>query len=49
MRTPKLKVETIRALFGEASPAQRHAFELRADEPWGLSLPAVLMRARKPL
>jgi ubiquinone/menaquinone biosynthesis C-methylase UbiE len=47
MRTPPLKVETLRLLFAEAAPAQRAAFELRSD-PWGLSVPIAMFRAAKP-
>jgi SAM-dependent methyltransferase len=48
MRTPDTKVAMIRELFRDATAAQRAAFELRNEEPWGLSLPAVLIDARKP-
>ena len=48
MRTPSQKVQTIRLLFREATAAQRAAFELRSDDPWGLSVPSALFRARKP-
>lgn len=48
MRTPRQKAEMLVTLFREATPAQRAAFELHMDEPWGLSVPAALMRARKP-
>ena len=47
MRTPAQKVETIRLLFREATTAQRNAFELHMDEPWGLSVPSAVLRARK--
>jgi SAM-dependent methyltransferase len=48
MRTPAQRVEMIRTLFREASDAQRSAFGLRPDEPWALSVPVALLRARKP-
>jgi ubiquinone/menaquinone biosynthesis C-methylase UbiE len=48
MRTPAQKVGTIKLLFSEATTAQRNAFDLHMDEPWGLSVPSALFRARKP-
>jgi SAM-dependent methyltransferase len=48
MRTPLPKVATIRALFREATAAQREAFDLRAEDPWGFSIPVSLLRASKP-
>ena len=48
MRTPAEKVATLRQLFAEATPAQRDAFELRDEAPWGLSVPIALIRAVKP-
>ena len=48
MRTPPQKVETIKTLFREATAAQRNAFELHMDDPWGLSVPSALFRVRKP-
>jgi SAM-dependent methyltransferase len=44
MNTPPEKVAMIRRLFAEATPAQRAAFELRA-EPWGFSQASALLRA----
>ncbi len=43
MQTPASKVAMIRELFAEASPAQKAAFDLRTEEPWGLSLPMALI------
>ena len=43
MQTPQSKVAMIRELFAEASPAQKAAFDLRTEEPWGLSLPMALI------
>ncbi len=43
MQTPPEKVAMIRQLFAEATPSQRNAFDLRADEPWGLGLPMALI------
>ncbi|HLZ26675.1 MAG TPA: methyltransferase domain-containing protein [Chloroflexota bacterium] len=48
MRTPTLKVETIRRLFAEATPGQRAAFDLRTAEPWGFDIPLALFQATKP-
>jgi ubiquinone/menaquinone biosynthesis C-methylase UbiE len=47
MRTPSLRVETIRGLFADASPDQRQAFNIRAD-PWGWSIGLALLHATKP-
>ena len=46
MRTPQIKIDTLKLLFEEATPAQRAAFELRQD-PWGLSVPIAMLRAVK--
>lgn len=48
MRTPPAKVTVLRQLFSEATEAEKRAFELHVDEPWGLSVPAALFRARRP-
>jgi SAM-dependent methyltransferase len=48
MRTPTLKVQALRLLFDEATPAQRGAFDLRTTEPWGLSVAIAMLRAVKP-
>lgn len=45
MRTPPQKVEMLRTLFTEATEPQRQAFELRTEEPWGLSVPIAMFRA----
>jgi ubiquinone/menaquinone biosynthesis C-methylase UbiE len=48
MRTPELKVATIRALFAEATPAQRQAFDIHAADPWGFNIHIALFSATKP-
>lgn len=48
MRTPAARVAMLRQLFAEATPAQRDAFGLRTEEPWGLTIPIALIGARKP-
>lgn len=47
MRTPPSKVAMIRELFAEATPQQRAAFDIR-DEPWGFSIPTIILRGLKP-
>jgi SAM-dependent methyltransferase len=46
MRTPEQKVAMIRTLFREATPAVRTFFEVR-DEPWGFTIPGILIRAER--
>ncbi len=48
MRTPPAKVEMLRRLFEEATPAQRDAFGLRAGDRWGLTLTIALLSAARP-
>lgn len=48
MRTPSFKVDTIRHLFAEATPAQREAFDLRVTDPWGFNITLALFQATKP-
>ncbi len=48
MRTPPAKVTVLEQLFREATEAEQRAFDLHMDEPWGLSVPAALFRARCP-
>jgi len=43
---PPEKVEVLKGLFRDATPAVRAAFEIR-DEPWGYSIPIALMRGVK--
>ena len=45
-QTPPAKVTVLRALFREASKATRHAFSI-TDEPWGFSIPILLMKGTK--
>lgn len=46
MNTPPPRVAILRELLREAHSTRRAAFEI-VDEPWGLSLPMVLVEARK--
>lgn len=46
MRTPANKVAMLRALFREANPAIRAAFEVQ-DDPWMFSIPSALFSATK--
>jgi ubiquinone/menaquinone biosynthesis C-methylase UbiE len=48
MRTPDLKVDTIRRLFAEATPDQRQTFGIRSAEPWGFSIHIALLTAIRP-
>lgn len=48
MRTPPLKVETIRRLFADATPEQRDAFHIRTTDPWGFSVNIGMFRAARP-
>jgi hypothetical protein len=41
-KTPEPKITVLRTLFKEASKATRHAFSI-TDEPWGFSIPILLM------
>jgi hypothetical protein len=45
-QTPAPNVTVLRALFREASKATRHAFSI-VDEPWGFSIPILLMKGTK--
>jgi len=45
-RTPASKVAILRELFSEANAATRHSFTV-ADEPWGFSIPILLMKGTK--
>lgn len=47
MQTPPEKVAMIRTLFAEATAAQKAAFDLVSEEPWGLSLPMAIVVAKK--
>jgi SAM-dependent methyltransferase len=47
MQTPASKVAMIRELFSEATPQQRAAFDIR-DNPWGFSIPTIILRGMKP-
>ena len=47
MQTPPSKVAMLKELVRDANPGLRAAFELR-DDPWGLTIPIGVMRARKP-
>ena len=46
MNTPATKVAMLQELLRDAHAAQRAAFDV-GDEPWGLSLPVVVMSARQ--
>ena len=46
-QTPPAKITVLRSLFSEASKATRHAFSI-VDEPWGFSIPILLMKGNKP-
>jgi SAM-dependent methyltransferase len=48
MRTPPLRVEMIRGLFADATPAQRQAFYLRAEPAWGFTLGLAFLQATRP-
>jgi ubiquinone/menaquinone biosynthesis C-methylase UbiE len=48
MRTPPAKVDLLRRLFSEASPSQREAFHLQAEDTWGFTLGLALFEATKP-
>jgi len=45
-QTPPAKVAVLRDLFREATPATRHAFSV-VDDPWGYSIPILLMKGTK--
>jgi len=49
MRTPAPKVDLIRRLLTECTPAQRQAFGVRSDDPWGFSIHVVLVEASRPV
>lgn len=46
MNTPPAKVAMLQQLLGEATPAQRAAFDIQ-QQPWGLSMPVALVEATK--
>jgi hypothetical protein len=48
MRTPSIKVDTIRHLFAEATQPQREAFGLRMTDPWGFNVTLALFQATRP-
>jgi hypothetical protein len=48
MRTPSFKVDTIRHLFAEATPAAREAFGIHAADPWGFNVTLALFQATRP-
>jgi ubiquinone/menaquinone biosynthesis C-methylase UbiE len=48
MRTPPAKVAMIRQLFADCTPAQRSAFDLRADESWTFTMTMALLHGMKP-
>jgi ubiquinone/menaquinone biosynthesis C-methylase UbiE len=45
-QTPPARVAALRDLFREATPATRHAFSV-VDDPWGYSIPILLMKGSK--
>jgi len=45
-QTPAAKVAILRELFQEATLAARHAFSI-TDEPWGFTVPILLMKGSK--
>jgi ubiquinone/menaquinone biosynthesis C-methylase UbiE len=48
MRTPPARVATIRQLLADATPAQRQAFHLRSEDPWGFTLGLAFFQATRP-
>jgi ubiquinone/menaquinone biosynthesis C-methylase UbiE len=47
MRTPALNVEMIRHLFTDGTTAQREAFAIRTEEPWGFNVNLALFSATR--
>jgi ubiquinone/menaquinone biosynthesis C-methylase UbiE len=45
-QTPAERIATLRGLFIEATRAARHAFSI-SDEPWGFTIPILLMQGSK--
>jgi hypothetical protein len=45
-QTPPAKVAVLRDLFRAAPAATRHAFSV-VDDPWGYSIPILLMKGTK--